>query len=242
MRLRAVAPWRIALVSLISTIKVDWPATRLSDAPTRVNSRSTTPTTARRAGTNAPIWASSTHSPTARRNALLRPQHLRLVLLQLRRHVALGAGEGLAPLVIGRDPRLVGVRDLDVVAEHLVEADLERRDTGALALPRLQRRDVLLAAVACVLELVERLVMAGPDGVAVRELSRRAVHEGAGELVAQVLQQLEAVGRLFQQRRPLASLHAVQCGARIGEPPDRVPQGAELPWRGAAQRRTARQA
>src|SRR3989441_2798558 len=149
---------------------------------------------------------------------------------------------GLAPLVIGRDSRLVGVRDLEVVAEHPVEPDLERRDTGALALPRLQRGDVLLAAVARVLELVQRPVMAGSDGVAVRELSRRAVHEGAGELVAQVLQQLEAVGRLLQQRRPLAPFHAVEPGARVGEPPDRVPQGAELPWRGAAQRRTARQA
>src|SRR3989454_11487772 len=140
--------------------------------------------------------------------------------LQLRRHVALGAGEGLAPLVIGRYSRLVGVRDLEVIAEHPVEPDLERRDTGALALPRLQRGDVLLAAVARVLELVQPPVMAGSDGVAVRELSRRAVHEGAGELVAQVLQQLEAVGRLLQQRRPPARLHAVEPGARAGEPPD----------------------
>src|SRR5207247_1720079 len=75
--------------------------------------------------------------PLPRRNPLLRPQHLRLVLLQLRRHVALSAGESLAPLVIRRDSRLVGVRDLDVIAEYLVEPDLERRDTGALALPRL---------------------------------------------------------------------------------------------------------
>ena len=65
-RLRSLAPWRIALVSLISTMNVDWPRARLSEAPTRVNSRSTTPTTARRAGTNAPICASTTHSPTWR--------------------------------------------------------------------------------------------------------------------------------------------------------------------------------
>src|SRR2546427_11743581 len=166
----------------------------------------------------------------ARRNPLLRPQHLRLVLLQLRRHVALSAGESLAPLVIRRDSRLVGVRDLDVIAEYLVEPDLERRDTGALALPRLQRGDVPLAAVARVFELVQRPVVAWPDGVAVRELSGRAVHEGAGELVAQVLQELEPIGRLLQQRRPLAPLHAVERGARVGEPPDRVPYGAALPW------------
>ena len=46
-RLRAVAVCRIALVSLISTMNVDWPRTRLSLAPTRVNMRSTIPMRAR---------------------------------------------------------------------------------------------------------------------------------------------------------------------------------------------------
>ena len=53
-RLRRVAVWRMALVSAISTMNVDWPRTRLSLAPTRVNSRSTMPIVARAAGTNDP--------------------------------------------------------------------------------------------------------------------------------------------------------------------------------------------
>ena len=44
-------------VSVISTIKVLWPSSRLSEAPTRVNMRSTAPITAALAGTKEPIWA-----------------------------------------------------------------------------------------------------------------------------------------------------------------------------------------
>ena len=57
----------MALVSLISTMKVDWPRARLSLAPTRVKSRSTMPTEAASAGTNEPICASTTQRPICRR-------------------------------------------------------------------------------------------------------------------------------------------------------------------------------
>ena len=50
---------RMCAVSTISTMKVDRPAVRLSDAPTLENIRSTTPSLAARAGTKLPIWAIS---------------------------------------------------------------------------------------------------------------------------------------------------------------------------------------
>ena len=84
---------------------------------------------------------------------LLRTQDLRLVVLELRRHVPLGAGQRLAPLVVGRDPLLVGVGDLEVVAEDLVVSHLERRNAGAIPLPLLQAGDVLPAAVAEIAQL-----------------------------------------------------------------------------------------
>ena len=58
-------------VSFISTRNVDSPAARLSDAPTRVNSASTTPTLARAAGTNEPTWARSTTKAVWRSTTLL---------------------------------------------------------------------------------------------------------------------------------------------------------------------------
>ena len=52
---RRVAHARIAEVSRISTMNVESPRDRSSAAPTRVNTRSHTPTVADAAGTNAPI-------------------------------------------------------------------------------------------------------------------------------------------------------------------------------------------
>ena len=53
-RLRLVACLRMSETSVISTMKVDWPALRSSLAPMRVKIRSTTPIRADRAGTKDP--------------------------------------------------------------------------------------------------------------------------------------------------------------------------------------------
>ncbi len=52
--------------SVISTMKVDWPPARSSEAPMRVKIRSTTPMWADRAGTKEPIWAMRTIRATWR--------------------------------------------------------------------------------------------------------------------------------------------------------------------------------
>ena len=65
-RLREVAQRRISLTSVISTIKVDCPADRSSEAPMRVKMRSTMPMRAALAGTKEPIWAMSTIRATCR--------------------------------------------------------------------------------------------------------------------------------------------------------------------------------
>ena len=65
-RLSAVAVRRMSLTSVISTIKVDCPADRSSEAPMRVKIRSTMPSLAALAGTKDPIWAIRTISATWR--------------------------------------------------------------------------------------------------------------------------------------------------------------------------------
>ena len=57
---------------------------------------------------------------------LVGAEHLLFVLLQRRRDEALAAGDGLLAVVVGRHAGEVRLRDLDVVAEHAVVADLER--------------------------------------------------------------------------------------------------------------------
>ncbi len=68
-----VACARIAAVSTISTMKVERPRARLSEAPTRLNNLSTMPTFARAAGTKLPAWASTATSADWRRKVDLPP-------------------------------------------------------------------------------------------------------------------------------------------------------------------------
>ena len=86
------------------------------------------------------LRSSSAHAP------LLGGEHLLLVLLELGGDEALGAHRGLlADVVLGHQVQ-VRAGHLEVVAEDLVVADLERGDPGALALARLELEQVVLAA------------------------------------------------------------------------------------------------
>ncbi len=89
--------------------------------------------------------------------AVLGAEDLVLVLLELGRDVALGVLDRLLADVVGRDlaPLGLGVRDLDVVAEDLVEPDLEARDPGAADLLGLELGDPRLAALGDRPQLVE---------------------------------------------------------------------------------------
>ena len=75
-------------------------------------------------------------------------EHLALVVLQLGRGEALGIGQRLLAFVIGRRQMLIGARDLDVVAEDVVESHLERLNARTLPLARFNLRDILLAVLA----------------------------------------------------------------------------------------------
>src|SRR5439155_26798372 len=113
----------------------------------------------------------------ALRDPFLGTEDLGLVGLELGRHEPLRPGEGLAAFVIRGYPIAMSVRDLEVVAEHLVEPDLQRGDTRTLALPRLEPGDVLLPAIAGILEVVELSIVPTSDCVAVWVLERRLGHQ-----------------------------------------------------------------
>ena len=102
-------------------------------------------------------------------------QDLLLVLLQLRRDVALGVLDRLLADVVGGDLLAVGVGDLDVVAEDLVEADLQARDAGPLGLLGLVAGDPLLAAVGQLAQRVELGAEAVADEAAVAARQRAVV-------------------------------------------------------------------
>src|SRR5439155_5304310 len=98
-----------------------------------------------------------------RAQALFGAEHARLVLAQRRRDEALRADQRLAALVVGWDERQVRARHLDVVAEHLVVADLERADARARALCRLEAREPAPGVARRLAQLVHFPVAPGAD-------------------------------------------------------------------------------
>src|SRR5260370_9681884 len=92
---------------------------------------------------------------------LLSGEDFFLVLLQVRRDVALGVLTRLLALVVGRDLMGVRVRDLNVVAEYLVEADLQTVNAGARGFLALKVGDPFLTpSGTCVPPLKTALVPA----------------------------------------------------------------------------------
>ena len=105
---------------------------------------------------SAALWRTSAKSSFSRvEDLLFGVEHFALVILQLGGGEALGVDQGLLAFVVGGREVQIGAGDFDVVAEDVVEADLQRGDAGALALAGFDLGDVLVAVLAEVAELVE---------------------------------------------------------------------------------------
>ena len=88
-------------------------------------------------------------------------------LFQFRRDVAFAGGQGLLAGEGIRHRVSVGAADLDVVAEHLIKADLQLGDAGLLAVFGFQIGKIAFAAVHDIPQLVDLAVVPGADGAAV---------------------------------------------------------------------------
>src|SRR5947209_1907194 len=104
-------------------------------------------------------------------------------------------------MVVGRDLADVRVRDLDVVAEDLVETDLQARDACAGDLVGLETGDPLLAAAGNGVQLVQFRVVATPNDAALPRTERRLINQGRVERFTQVGAKFEASLQAAEQRR-----------------------------------------
>ena len=137
-------------------------------------------------------------------DALVGAEDLLFVFLQRRRDEALAAGDRLLAVVVGRHGAQVRLRDLDVVAEHAVVADLQRRDAGARALALLHLGDDLLAGAADRAQLVELRVDAVAREPAVARQRRRIVERASLDRVADVGEIVELARRASGRAAPAA--------------------------------------
>ena len=147
-----------------------------------------------------------------RENLVLGVEHFALVILQFGSGEAFGVGQRLLALVIGGRQMLIRARDLDVVAEDVVEAHLEGGDARALALAGLDLGDVLLAVLAEIAEVVEFGMVSGANRAAIRQVERRFIGDRPEDEAADVGQLIEAIMQVAQARGLLGVEAAFERG------------------------------
>ena len=166
---------------------------------------------------------------------LVGAEHLLLVFLQRGRREALAAGNRLFALIVGRHRMQVRLRNLDVVAEHAVEADLERVDPGARALALFHLGDHLPSRAADRLQLVELRVHAVARKAAVARERPRLVDERPFDDIPHVREVVE----LRQQAAEQGRLDFVEHQAEPRDRGDRQAQRHQVARAGGAERHAA---
>src|SRR5262249_16996263 len=130
----------------------------------------------------------------------------RFILFQFQGEEAFGVSQSLFTDVITGGELQVRLRDLDVIAEDLVVADLERPYSAAFALARLELRQKIFPPGEHIAQFVKLFGEALADDRAPLYLRRRALGDGPRDVtdyVIAILQSPGEIGRrlLFYERK-----------------------------------------
>ena len=137
----------------------------------------------------------------ARQNPLVGAEHLIFVVLERGRDEALAAGNRLLARVVGRHRAEVRFRHLDVVPEHAVVPDLERRDARARPLGFFHGGDRGAAAAADVAQPVELGIDAVANDAAIAHEGRRLAQDRAFDRVTDVDELVDLRRQALEERR-----------------------------------------
>jgi hypothetical protein len=129
----------------------------------------------------------------------------------------------------------VGLRDLDVVAEHPVEPDLERRDAGAGPFGDFHLGDHLPPRLADGPQLVDLGVEPVAREAAVAGQGRRLVDDRARDHLPQIREVVELGPQADQERRRGLS----QRLGDVGNDGKRSAERGQVTWTGCAQHHAA---
>ena len=131
-------------------------------------------------GRNAPAELSE-ESVLARHHRALRVEHQRFLFLERRGDVALAVDQRLLAHILRWDRFPVRVADLDVIAEHLVEADLQGPDPGALSLRLLEAADPVAGRARAGPNPIQLGVKPRPKDPTILERAGQLIQEGVGQ-------------------------------------------------------------
>ena len=119
-------------------------------------------------------------------DAFVRSQDFPLIFFQLGGCKPLGVNQCLFPLVVRGSQMQIRLRNLNVVAKDLIEANLQRANIGSFAFALFHRRDDLFAVLAQLTQFIEFRVVTAADHAWIRGQRRRLVRNRAFEPFADV--------------------------------------------------------
>ena len=119
-------------------------------------------------------------------DAFVGRQDLPLIFFQLGRSKPLGIHQRLFALVVRGSQMQIRLRNLNVVAKDLIEANLQRANIGSFAFALFHRRDDLFAVLAQLTQFIEFRVVTAADHAWIRGQRRRLVRNRAFEPFADV--------------------------------------------------------
>ncbi len=134
-------------------------------------------------------------------NSFVGADDLFLVRFESRSDESLAAGNGLLAMVVGRHVRQIRLRDLDVVAEDAVVANLQGGNAGTSPLRVLHRRDLMFPGAADVAQVVELGVDAVPNRAAIPGQCRRIVSQRRLQIYSKVGQIIELGNQAVNEGR-----------------------------------------
>ncbi len=153
-------------------------------------------------------------------DALFRIEDPGFVLLQFGRDKPLRIDQRLFAVIVLRHSAQVRLGNLDVVAKHLVKADLERFDAGPFAFAALQAGNPLPGISRCFHNAVQLLGVTARDDTWLVEGSRRVLDNGLPDEIANfyawVQRQLcQRLGQMFDLAQGSDDgRHALQTGPK----------------------------
>ena len=155
---------------------------------------------------------------------LVRGQNLALVFLQLRRRKPLGVDQRLLTLVIGRRQRLVGLGNLNVIAENRVITHLQRVNSCPLPLPLLDSRNLPPPGGGNRPQLVQLRVHARGNRSAVGHGQRRLHDQRSLNPRGHVFERVQ----LFRQLPPPGCPHRFEGRPQSRQAAQARPEGAHV--------------
>ena len=160
-----------------------------------------------------------------RRDAVVGGENVVLQILQFLGDVPLAADQRLLADIALRHLILKGVGHLDIVAEHLVVADLQGADAGPFLFGGLHADDHVLAAVEDAPQTIHLRVEALTDHLALADGKGRLIHQRLADEGGQIVQ----VVQLPVQLEQAALVKAGQLGLHLGQALHGGAEGDQIP-------------